>query len=344
MVIKEHISDSVVSLTLNRAEALNALNIPLVLSLQSYLKDLEADPNVKAIVLKSSIQKAFCAGGDIVEVCQYIRANKIERSNQFFKQEYDTYFLLRSMKTPVIGVAEGFSIGGGLGLLNSCTYKIITESSQVSMPEAMIGFFPDVGASNFLSSTEFGLFLGLTSQRIKASDILLCNLADYYIPSKKISDLFTYLSTVSGADFAASLKGRLSSLDQRDELGAGVLKINQDYIRTISKANNIEDFSKQLNSYKGEDSWILRAKDNFNYSSKNSLKFIFDQLKQKNNWKLKELFDKEYKMALYFSRHSDLLEGVRALLEDKDKKPKWKDSLYSQVIIPEDILRELSNK
>lgn len=344
MIIKEQLSPSVVALTLNRVESLNALDGPLILSLQSHLKDLEKDKSVMAIVLKSSTQKAFCAGGDIVKVCQYIRDKKITKATQFFKEEYNTHLLLRNMKTPVIGVAEGFSIGGGLGLLNSCTYKIVTESSQVSMPEAMIGFFPDVGASRFLSSTPFGLFLGLTSQRIKASDILLCQLADYYIPSEKMGQLFTFLSTASSLDFIKSLKQKLHLLDEQDTLEQGFLEENKNFIMQVSSVENIENFDQKLKSYKGTDQWILKAIENFNYSSKHSLKFIFEQLKQKHNWSSKTLFDKEYKMALYFGSHPDFIEGVRALLEDKDKNPQWKDSSYSQVIIPDSILKELNNK
>lgn len=343
MIIKENLSNSVVALTLNRVESLNALNASLILSLQSHLKELEKDKSIIAIVLKSSLQKAFCVGGDIVEVCQNIRDKKITKVHQFFKQEYDTHLLLRTMKTPVIGVAEGFSIGGGLGLLNSCRYRIITESSQVSMPEALIGFFPDVGASNFLSSSEFGLFLGLTSQRIKASDILLCQLVDYYIPSKNIDQLFAFLSTTFGLNFTELLKQKLKLLDQSNLLEKGPLEKNRKFIMEVCSAQNIENFDQQLNLYKGNDSWILRAIENFNYSSKHSLKFIFKQLEKNRNWSLRKLFDKEYKMALYFSKHPDLLEGVRALLEDKDKTPLWKDSLYSQVVIPEDILQELKH-
>lgn len=346
MIIKENLSNSVVVLTLNRLESLNALNFSLILSLQAHLKNLEEDKSVMAIVLKSSTQKAFCVGGDIVEVCQNIRNNKITKAHQFFRQEYDMHLLLRAMKTPVIGVAEGFSIGGGLGLLNSCRYKIITENSQASMPEALIGFFPDVGASRFLSTSEFGLFLGLTSQRIKASDILLCKLADYYMPSKNIDQLFAFLSTISttasSLNFVEALKSKLKLLDQSDTLQPGPLKQNQKFIAEICSAKSIENFDQQLNLYKGNEPWILKAIENFNYSSKHSLKFIFNQLKQKCDWSLNKLFDKEYKMAMYFSKYPDLLEGVRALLEDKDKTPSWNDSLYSQVRIPEDILKEFS--
>lgn len=343
MVIQKNFNDSVVALTLNRVESLNALNTPLIMSLQRHLKKLEANPNITAIVLNSSISKAFCAGGDIVEVCQNVRKGKIKRAKQFFRQEYDTHVLLRSMKTPVIGIAEGFSIGGGLGLLNSCTYKIITETSQVSMPEAMIGFFPDAGASNFLSSTEFGLFLGLSSQRIKASDILLCKLADYYIPSEKLQSLLIFLSTNFISGDKKDLENQLSFLQEGESLSSGPLEKNKSYITKLSQVCSIEEFDKELNLYEGEDPWILRAIENFNYSSKHSLKFIFNQLKQNRNWELNNLFDKEYKMAMYFASHPDLLEGVRAFLEDKDKKPQWKESSYKNITIPKEILKELES-
>ncbi|MBE8162867.1 MAG: enoyl-CoA hydratase/isomerase family protein [Bdellovibrionaceae bacterium] len=339
MIIKENLSKSVAALTLNRAESLNALNRPLIHSLQTHLKDLENDQNIMAIVLKSSISKAFCAGGDIIEVCQDIRHNKVSEAHQFFKEEYGLHILLRGMKTPVIAVAEGFSIGGGLGLLNSCAYRIVTETSQVSMPEALIGFFPDVGASNYLSASEFGLFLGLSSQRIKAADILLCNLADYYIPSQSIKELLNFLSTVASENFTQLLQQKLKYLDQKENLKPGPLTENKKFIREVCSAKNIENFDKQLHLYKGEDPWILKAIENFNYSSKHSLKFIFKQLKQKRDWlgNAKKLFDKEYKMATYFVKHPDLLEGVRALLEDKDKKPSWKEKSYQQIVISEEI-------
>lgn len=337
MIVKENINPSTVSLSLNRPEALNALSVELILSLQSHLKDLENDQAVNCVILKSSIKKAFCAGGDIIKVCQDIRDKNYEKAMTFFRQEYDMHILLRSMKTPVIGIAEGFCIGGGLGLLNSCTYKVITESTKAAMPEAMIGFFPDVGSSCFLSSTEFGLFLALSAQKIKTSDILLCGLADYYIPSDNLKQIF--LADLSSAD---KIEKTLTALDQKNNLQKSELELNQIFIKQISKASSIKDFDQQLNSYEGDNQWMLKAIENFKYSSKHSLKFIFQQLRQKHSWPDTVLFDKEYKIAEYFVKYPDLLEGVRALLQDKDKMPNWKSKDYSNIIIDDKILEQLN--
>jgi len=174
---------------LNRPKALNALNLNMVRMLFAGLKQWETLPEIKGVIIKGD-GRAFCAGGDIKELLGAVE-NSSALIKDFFREEYMLNRQIHLYPKFYIACLDGIVMGGGAGLSIHGAYRIVTERTVFAMPETGIGFFPDVGASYFLSRLpgETGMFLGLTGTRIGAGDMVYLGLGTHYVPSEKIGEL-----------------------------------------------------------------------------------------------------------------------------------------------------------
>ena len=144
------IRNRVAFITLNRPAALNALSYEMIVELRALLKRCAADAEIRAVLLKGAGDKAFCAGGDIRSLYQSFKdSGTLHRD--FFIAEYPLDYLLYSYPKPYIALLDGITMGGGMGLAQASTLRIVGERTRIAMPEVGIGLFPDVGASYFLS-------------------------------------------------------------------------------------------------------------------------------------------------------------------------------------------------
>ncbi|WP_438405061.1 enoyl-CoA hydratase/isomerase family protein, partial [Aeromonas hydrophila] len=176
-------------LTLDSPASLNALSLPMIQILQQTLTRWEQDPAIVCGLLLGEGEKAFCAGGDIRSF--YYRKQEasgselFEYARDFFEQEYRLDHHIHSYRKPLICVADGICMGGGIGLFAGADFRVVTERSLFAMPEVTIGLYPDVGASWFLSRMPglLGLWLGLTGARFNGSDAIGLGLADHAIAS-----------------------------------------------------------------------------------------------------------------------------------------------------------------
>jgi enoyl-CoA hydratase/carnithine racemase len=157
------ISNHIAFITLNRPEALNALSLDMIIELRSLLDGYAADPQIHAVLIKGAGGKAFCAGGDIRALYQSFK-NSGSLHREFFLREYPLDYLLYAYPKPYAVLMDGITMGGGMGLAQGSTLRIVGERTRIAMPEVAIGFFPDVGASYFLSRLPgaIGVYLALT--------------------------------------------------------------------------------------------------------------------------------------------------------------------------------------
>ena len=162
-------------ITINRPDKRNALHAGVIATMREGIRLAHADAEVRAIVVTAVGEKAFCAGGDVKQICLAVRANGIDDSSaiDFFSAEYRLDYLIHQFAKPFIVWATGFVMGGGIGLLAGASHRIVTETSRLAMPEITIGLYPDVGGSWFLARLgKVGLFLGMTGAQINAADAL----------------------------------------------------------------------------------------------------------------------------------------------------------------------------
>jgi enoyl-CoA hydratase/carnithine racemase len=186
----------VLEVTLNKEKALNALDSEMIASLSQNVEQWNKDPNLKVVLMRGKGKKAFCAGGDVKTLYDARVAEKNpnvepEVLDSFFRSEFECDYKLASMKPLQIALWDGIVMGGGVGISIHAPFRIATENSMFAMPEAKLGFFTDVSGGYFLSRLKdnFGLYLGLTSQRLKGMDLVRAGVANYYIPSERVPEL-----------------------------------------------------------------------------------------------------------------------------------------------------------
>ncbi|MEH6368413.1 MAG: 3-hydroxyisobutyryl-CoA hydrolase, partial [Pseudomonas marincola] len=174
-------------LTLNRPDGLNVLTLPMVRLLAERFEAWKNDPNVLAVVIRANGEKAFCAGGDVRAIYNSVKAGETEHE-VFFAEEYVLDQVIHAYPKPVVALMDGLVLGGGMGLVQGATLRVITERTKMGMPETAIGYFPDVGGSYFLSRLpgELGTYLGVTGLQVRAQDALYARLADYCLPASML--------------------------------------------------------------------------------------------------------------------------------------------------------------
>ncbi|WP_136476407.1 enoyl-CoA hydratase/isomerase family protein [Pseudomonas sp. DG56-2] len=313
-------------LTLNRPAGLNAITLDMVRSLQQQLDAWANDPQVHAVVLRGEGPKGFCAGGDIRSLYDsYKSGDTLHRD--FFIEEYALDLTIHHYRKPILALMDGFTLGGGMGLAQGAELRIVTERSRLAMPEVAIGYFPDVGGSYFLSRVpgELGTYLGVSGVQIQAADALYCGLADWYVDSSKLALLDERLDTLTFSEHPLKdLQGILAKLGTQALEDAPLAKLRPaiDHFFALSDVSSIVE---QLRSVTVADShdWALKTADLLETRSPLGMAVTLQMLRRGRELSLEDCFKMELHLDQQWFDHGDLIEGVRALIIDKDKQPRW---------------------
>lgn len=323
-------------LTLNSPASLNALSLPMIERLQVALNEWEQDPAVVCVLLQGAGEKAFCAGGDIRSFYYQKQAacesELFAYARDFFEQEYRLDHRIHGYKKPLICVADGICMGGGIGLFAGAEYRVVTEKSLFAMPEVTIGLYPDVGASWFLSRMpgRLGLWLGLTGVRFNGADALGLGLADHAMGSQERATLLPRLARI---DWGKAPKDQLDTLFSNtqaavvSDLPAPVVLPHKERIDALLAGRSLEGVLARLDSARfeieqGEASLAL-ARETCQRGSPISRAILWRQYWQARRQSLAEVFADELTLSVNCVLRGDFVEGVRALLIDKDKSPRW---------------------
>src|ERR1051325_10406052 len=173
---------------LNNTRALNALTLEMFQAIEEQLLAWQAESDVACVIFHADSEKAFCAGGDVKNLVSELRTSGgLECPAEFFTVEYFVDYLIHRYSKPVLCWADGISMGGGIGLMNGASSRVVTERTVMAMPEMSIGLYPDVGGTYFLNRLPegLGLFLGLTSARFNGTDAVAIGMADLELRSDK---------------------------------------------------------------------------------------------------------------------------------------------------------------
>ncbi|MBI6900115.1 enoyl-CoA hydratase/isomerase family protein [Pseudomonas putida] len=313
-------------LTLNRPAGLNALTLDMVRSLQRHLDQWAQDPQVHAVMLRGEGPKGFCAGGDIRSLHDSYKAGE-KLHEDFFVEEYALDLCIHRYRKPVLVLMEGFTLGGGMGLAQGCDLRIVTERSRLGMPEVGIGYFPDVGGSYFLPRVpgELGIYLGVSGSQVKAADALYCGLADWYVDSEKLTALDDGLDRLAfGANPLKDLQGLLAKLGTQT-LADAPLATLRPVIDHFFALPDLPSIIEQLRAVTIGDSrqWALDTADLLETRSPLAMAVTLELLRRGRHLALEDCFAMELHIDRQWFAHGDIIEGVRALIVDKDKQPRW---------------------
>jgi enoyl-CoA hydratase len=308
-------------ITLNRPRALNALSLFMIRKLSRLLKEWEEISSLKAVVIEGAGEKAFCAGGDVRAVYNAKKEGHPQMCDAFFREEYTLNAYIHSYPKPYISLIDGIAMGGGLGVSINGSHRLVTERALLAMPETGIGFFPDVGATTFLTKApgKTALYLGLTGARLKTSCALWSGLGTHFIPAAALPAFKKDLS--NGLEEALRIHCR-------PFLEKGFLEKHKTDIETHFSHASVEDIFESLS--RDDSPFAKETLTALKTKSPTSLKVVFRQLTEAAST-FEERMKTEFRLSQRFVEGHDFFEGVRAVLVHKDGTPLWKPATLEQV-------------
>jgi len=229
---------------------------------------------------------------------------------------------------------NGIVMGGGVGISVHGIYRIATENTLFAMPESAIGFYTDVGCAHFLPRLipkGLGMFLGLTGHRLKGCDVLHAGIATHYVPEKRLPEMEKKLLHTKYPESVPCILGEYSIHPSKLPPFSLAPELDQ-----IQKHFTLDSAEKIVASLKTEcetktDTFMNKILATLESVSPTSLKIIHRALREGENKTLKQVLDMEFGIVTQCFKAHDTIEGIRAVLVDKDKNTRWNPAHLSQV-------------
>lgn len=311
-------------ITLNRPQAIHALTTNMCRLMTEALLAWRDNPAVELVLLDHAGERGFCAGGDIRMLAES-GAGDGRLAREFFYIEYRLNHLLFHYPKPTVAIMDGITMGGGVGLSRPCRFRVATERTTFAMPETGIGLFPDVGGGWYLSRMpdHFGLWLALTGARIKAADCELLGIATDFVESARIAELKAAI-----VDDPARVETLLTEFEA--DAGRPPLAAHQDEIAHIFGSDSVEAILSALEAAGTE--WATEQLKVLATKSPQTMKVAFRQLQLGGRAAtFAENMAMEYRIGARVVQRPDFLEGVRAVIVEKDNAPKWNPARAEEV-------------
>jgi enoyl-CoA hydratase len=320
---------------LNRPKAIHALTTDMCAAVIAALDGWADDPAIEAILIDHAEGRGFCAGGDIRMLADS-GAGDGAAARAFFRTEYRMNHRLFAHAKPIAAFMDGITMGGGVGISQPARFRVATENTKFAMPETGIGLFPDVGGGWYLSRLpgRVGQYLALTGARIDGAEALALGLATHYLPSDALDEAKRRI-----ADDPQAIDAILSALSITPP-DARILA-HRDAIDRMFASDKLEEVFAALEVDDSE--WAqaqlatLRTKSP--QTMKVSLKLLLDG---KSMPTFEDEMRQEFAVASKVVQRHDFIEGVRAVIVDKDNAPRWNpatpeevsDHLIDQIFAP----------
>lgn len=328
--------------TLNAEKSLNALSLDMVKALLPQLISWKDDPEIAMVVLEGAGEKAFCAGGDIVDLYDAMVKNPGKQSvyvEDFFTHEYQLDYLIHTFEKPFLVFGQGFVMGGGLGMMAGASHRIVTETSRIAMPEITIGLYPDVGGTYFLNQMPNGCgeFLGLTGASINAADAKFINLADFFVAQDKKYALYEELLVTRWGETTALNHEKLNDLIRKFEVETGNVmprgnvQPHMELIEQVTGKETAQETVEAILAIQSEEKWLVKAQKSLAHGSPITAHIVHQQLKVGKEMTLADAFRFELGVSVRCAAGGEFAEGVRALLIEKDNQPKWRFASVAEV-------------
>ncbi len=318
------LTDGAGRIQLNRPSALHALNLAMCEAMTAALLKWRDDDAVKAVIIDHADGRGFCAGGDIRMLAESGAKDGVE-ARAFFHTEYRLNHLLFEYPKPTVAFMDGITMGGGVGLALPCDYRVATENTRFAMPETGIGLFPDVGGGWYLSRLpgRTGVFLALTGARIDGAECRALGLATHYLPSDRLEEAKARIA--AHPDRIAAIL-----IDLSVEPPPARITGNREHIDRLFASDRLEDILDAL-AHDSSD-WAAKELATLESKSPQTMKVALRQLADGANMPdFATEMKQEYAIGARVVMMHDFLEGVRAVIIDKDNRPHWHPPTAHQV-------------
>ncbi|MCD9029565.1 enoyl-CoA hydratase/isomerase family protein [Luteimonas sp. BDR2-5] len=329
--------------TLNSPKTLNGLSLAMARLLDEKLVQWAADDGIAVVVLQGAGEKAFCAGGDLQSLYRSMVESRgpgpeaggrgrVPLGNayaaEFFEVEYRLDYRIHTYAKPLLCWGHGVVMGGGIGLMSGASHRVVSERSKLAFPEITVGLFPDVGGSWLLDRVpdRAGLFLAATGALLGPGDAIHAGLADVHLPEASRDDVFAALQAEGWDADAKANHARLGALLARfmAPVEVGPLQLHAQTVAAICAHERLEDIVEAIATLDaGDDAWLSAAQKTLAAGSPGSVRLGYELQRRAADLSLADVFRLEYIAALHCAAHGDFAEGIRALLIDKDRNPKW---------------------
>ncbi len=310
---------------LNRPSAIQALTTGMCLGVIDALAAFEIDDTICTVVFDHAGGRGFCAGGDIRMLARSGQGDGAE-GRAFFMAEYRMNHRLFTYPKPTVAIIDGITMGGGVGIALPCRYRVATENTRFAMPETGIGLFPDVGGGWYLPRLpgQVGKFLALTGARLDGAECLALGIATHYIASADVPAALTALSNKSD-DIGITLKAHAT--------GAPLARIvaNRTHIDRLFAGDSVEDIVAALKADRSD--WAAKEIATLGTKSPLSMTVALRQLHEGAAMPdFASEMRQEYAIGARMIHSHDFIEGVRALIVDKDNAPQWQADISAAAI------------
>ncbi len=301
---------------LNRPKAIHALNTDMCAAMLDALLAWRDDNSVEAVLIDHAEGRGFCAGGDIRMIAESGAGNGAA-ARDFFRIEYQMNHALFTWPKPVVAFMDGITMGGGVGIARPATYRVATEHTRFAMPETGIGLFPDVGGGWYLARMPgcLGEFVALTGHRLDGAECLALGLATHYLPADRLEE--------AKAEIVADPRAINSTLDSLavPEPEPKILAHREAIDRLFAR----ETVEAILAALEADGSfWALAQRTTLRTKSPQAMKISLRLVRKgRRRRSFEDEMRQEYAIASRVAQSPDFLEGVRAVILDKDNDPQW---------------------
>ncbi len=324
-------------LTLNRPHALNSLSLDMIRTLAQSLMAWQKDQAVRAVVIRSTLPKAFCAGGDIHffhEVATGGLTGGSALLEDFFTEEYALNYLTHHYPKPYIALLDGIVMGGGMGISQSSaeqSIRVVTERTRMAMPEVNIGLFPDVGGGYFLSRLpgELGTYLGLTGEIVGTDDTLYANLADAFVPRAELPALMSLIESVDDQQYRQAIDEFAAPFATQTDPANSMLAKQRRLIDHHFAHDNVAAITSSL--AQDDDPFAQKTLSTILKRSPLMICLSLEQIRRSAKMELADCLRLERTMVRRCFEHGETVEGIRALAIDKDNAPRWNPASLQEV-------------
>lgn len=318
-------------ITFDRPHALNAMTYEMCLAIDMTLRNWHDDDAVDLVVIDAAGDKAFCAGGDIAELYDTGMRGDYVYGRKFWRDEYILNAYIAEYPKPVVALMQGFVMGGGVGIGCHASHRVVDDSTRIAMPECGIGLVPDVGGSYLLARApgHLGEYLGLTGARMDAGDAILAGFADTFIPRAGWRDLIDMLEASGNVAHVAS--------HAQTPPASGMQNLMGD-INLYFEARALDGITAGLRDATGE--FAERALKAISRNSPLSMACTAEILHRLRGESLsiRTALELEYRFTHRSMQDGDFLEGIRAQIIDKDRKPAWK---HAGGVVPSEAINHM---
>ena len=324
-MIQTEIKNKIGIIYLDRPEALNALNRQMIREIHKTLKAWEDQPKIRAVFFDSKAEKGFCAGGDLKEIyVDYLKNDEAKDKDVFFKEEFALDKYLMTYPKPIISHWFGVTMGGGIGLTIHSDFIIADQTVNWAMPETSLGFVPDVGLGYFISKLPqaMGQYVGLLGARLYPDDLLRYGFCHMVIDSKDYGEVINRLMEFdTGSDnLIGDFREAIGDLGQ--ELKETENSKNLEKIEKYFSKDSVIEIKKSLEEA-GDDEFAKKSLEVLNNRDPFMLEVQFKKYFLGKELTKEETIDLDLEIIKYGRKNGALEEGIRSVLIDKDKNPKW---------------------